>query len=85
MRTNTWSYQSIPATDKTGIPDEDDKVYFTNLLERERMLKRIREAKLRRMEAHLWLKDNIGQIKVEIPTTKKAPFSLREFIKSNLP
>ena len=85
MRTNTWSYQSIPATNKTGIPDEDDKVYFTNLLQRERMLKRIRDAKMRRLESPLWLKQEVRQLCSEVVTTKKAPFSLKEFIKSNLP
>lgn len=84
MRTNTWSYQSPQATDKTGIPDEDDKVYFTKMLEREKLLKRIRDAKMRRMESNLWLKGEYPLCgAVSIP--QKAPFSLKEFIKSNLP
>jgi hypothetical protein len=85
MRLNTWSYQSIPPTDKTGIPNEDDKEYFTKLFDREKMLKRIRDAKMRRIEAEIWLKEKPCQLCPSLPTPPKPPFSLKEFIRSNLP
>lgn len=74
MRTNTWSYQSPQATDKTRniLSTYNPFAYLLYHVQKESW----RE----------WGKrEEVRQLGCAVETPKKAPFSLREFIKSNLP
>lgn len=74
MRTNTWSYQSPQATVKTRsiLSTYNPFSYLVYHVQKESWQE--------------WAKkQEVRQLCSEVVIPKKAPFSLKEFIKSNLP
>lgn len=76
----------IKPTNKSGIPDEDDNVYFKKILSASQFRSRLLTVKLIKDEQDLWLRHEAPLCSIsEVPISKKPLINIKEIIYNLLP